>query len=118
MALQKHSLLFDDSPSPRFLARDSVGDKHWFFLKYLYTDEQGQVCKLEGQYSEGHPYEIFNLSQVLNFSEIINEVRNREELLGRETDYYDPRFAAGHKPGCPMAMPEFRDESPEIREKI
>lgn len=110
-----HSLTSDHSPQLKFQA----DDRHWWILKRLGTNEQGQVSQLLGQFSkESHEEKTFAPSQVLNASETITEVRILErDLRGGPDDddnsLYVPGFAAGHKPSCPKALPEFRD--PETR---
>jgi hypothetical protein len=113
---QNHNVEFADEQPLPFLV-----DRHWWILTTLYTDEQGQVYKLEGKYSEGHPgREIFDPSQVRDSTKIIDKVYEIEQRLRGDSndDYpgYVSAFADGHKPGCLMASPIVRNEILESRE--
>jgi hypothetical protein len=115
MSYREYNADLDDTPSPKFLV-----DQHWWILKSIIIDEQGRVCKIKGQFSEENPeHKTFELSQVRNTTEIALTVLVFEQNFRGSSDDeltgYDPRFADGHKPNCPMAKPEFRAHNPEIQ---
>ena len=53
-------------------------------------------------------------------TKIIDKVREIEQMLRGDAEYdgYVSAFAGGHKLGCPMAMPEIREQIPFHREDI
>jgi hypothetical protein len=114
MTCHKHSVASDDSPPLKFLI-----DRHWWIFRSFYTDEQGRVQQVEGQWSEGHHvHATFDLSAVRNSTEIAHTVRLFETFRNAQNEddqLYVSGFSAGHKPGCPSAIPEIRD-SPVLKE--